>query len=123
MARADTAVAPPHRLGIFSTLRGDTWWVEPALTGIGMLVFFGWLTVSIFLDKWAFEIGPYLSPVFEPKLFGANDSIFISPALVVLIGPIPFRATCYYYRRAYFPSLILRTPHSTLAQATHKYCH
>ena len=40
MARAETAVAPPHRLGIFSTLRGDTWWVEPALTGIGMLIFF-----------------------------------------------------------------------------------
>src|SRR4029453_14449531 len=103
MARAETAVAPPHRLGFISTLRHDTWWVEPALTGIAMLVFFGWLTISIFLDQWAFEIGPYLSPVFEPKLFEAHDSIFISPALIVLIGPIPFRATCYYYRRASYP--------------------
>ena len=61
MARAETAVASPHRLGFFATLRGDTWWVEPALTGFGMLVFFGWLTVSIFLDKWAFEIRFFLA--------------------------------------------------------------
>jgi hypothetical protein len=121
MARAETTIAPPHRLGFFATLRTDTWWIEPALTGIGMLVFFGWLTISIFLDQWAFEIGPYLSPVFEPKLFEANDSIFISPALIVLIGPIPFRATCYYYRRAYYRSWFLSPPACAVRDAPRKY--
>jgi hypothetical protein len=121
MARAEAAVSPPHRLGLFATLRSDTWWIEPALTGIGMLVFFGWLTLSIFLDEWAFEIGPYLSPIFEPKLFEANESIFISPALIVLLGPIPFRATCYYYRRAYYRSWFLSPPACAVGDAGRTY--
>ncbi len=104
------AVAAPHRRGFRSTLRTDRWWVEPALVFVSMSVFFGWLTISIFLDRWAYEIGPYLSPVFEPKLFGSNSSIFISPAMVVLLGPVPFRATCYYYRRAYYRSYFLSPP-------------
>lgn len=104
------AVAAPHRRGFLSTLRSDSWWFEAALVGVSMAVFFGWLTVSIFLDTWAFEIGPYLSPVYEPKLFGAKDTIFLSPAFIVLIGPVPFRATCYYYRRAYYRSYFLSPP-------------
>lgn len=121
MARAETTVSPPHKLGIFSTFRRDAWWVEPALTAVALIVFFGWLTVSIFLDKWEFEAGPYLSPVFEPKLFGAHDSIFISPALVVLLGPVPFRATCYYYRRAYYRSWFLSPPACAVGDATRGY--
>lgn len=104
------AVAAPHKRGFLSTLRNDTWWVEPLFVATSLAVFFGWLTLSIFLDTWEFEIGPYLSPVFEPKLFEAKDSIFISPALVVLLGPVPFRATCYYYRRAYYRSWFLSPP-------------
>ena len=104
------AVAAPHGRGFRSTLRTDRWWFEPALVFVSLAVFFGWLTISIFLDQWAYEIGPYLSPVYEPKLFGSNDSIFISPAMVVLLGPVPFRATCYYYRRAYYRSFFLSPP-------------
>lgn len=104
------AVVAPHKRGFLSTLRNDPWWVEPLFVATSLAVFFGWLTVSIFLDAWEFEIGPYLSPVFEPKLFEANDSIFLSPALVVLLGPVPFRATCYYYRRAYYRSWFLSPP-------------
>jgi hypothetical protein len=104
------AVAAPHRRGFLSTLRTDQWWFEPALVAASMSVFFGWLTVSIFLDTWKFEIGPYLSPVYEPKFFDAKDTIFLSPAFIVLIGPVPFRATCYYYRRAYYRSYFLSPP-------------
>ncbi len=120
MAQA-RAVSPPHRLGFLATQRKDAWWVEPLLTAAGLIVFFGWLSVSIFLDRWEFEIGPYLSPVFEPKLFQANDSIFLSPALVVLLGPIPFRATCYYYRRAYYRSWFLSPPACAVGDAAPKY--
>jgi hypothetical protein len=99
MAQPATAA---HRRGFLSTLRTDAWWVEPALFGAAMAVCFGWLTASIFLDQWEFEVGAYLSPVFEPKFFNAHENFFISPALIVLVGPIPFRATCYYYRRAFY---------------------
>ncbi len=121
MARAENTVSPPHKLGFLATLRTDAWWVEPLLTGVSLLIFFGWLSVSIFLDQWKFEIGPYVSPVFEPKLFGANDSIFITPALVVLLGPIPFRATCYYYRRAYYRSWFMSPPSCAVGDAGRKY--
>ena len=104
------AVAAPHRRGFLSTLRIDAWWFEPLLVAASLGIFFGWLTISIFLDRWAFEIGPYISPVYEPKLFEAKDSIFLSPAMVVLLGPVPFRATCYYYRRAYYRSVFLSPP-------------
>ena len=104
------AIAAPHRRGFLSTLRTDAWWFEPGLVALSIGIFFGWLTLSIFLDTWKFEIGPYLSPVYEPKLFGATDNWLLSPAFVVLLGPVPFRATCYYYRRAYYRSVFLSPP-------------
>lgn len=104
------AVASPHRRGFRSTLRTDSWWIEPVFVFVSLSVFFGWLTISIFLDQWHWEIGPYISPVYEPKLFNAHGHILISPALVVLLGPVPFRATCYYYRRAYYRSYFLSPP-------------
>lgn len=110
MARAETTVNPPHRLGFLATLRNDSWWLEPALVGLGLTVFLGYLSVSAFLDEWAFEIGPYLSPVFEPKLAGPYDAWWFSPALIILWVPIGFRATCYYYRRAYYRSYFLSPP-------------
>ncbi len=104
------AVAAPHRRGFRSTLRTDAWWFEPVLVFVSLSVFFGWLTISIFWDTAPFEIGAYISPIFEPKLFGASDSIFLSPAMIVLLGPVPFRATCYYYRRAYYRAYFMSPP-------------
>ena len=83
MARAESSVSAPHKLGFLATLRNDGWWVEPALVGAGLSIFLGYLTVSAFLDKWAFEVGPYLTPVFEPKLAGVSDFFWFSPALIV----------------------------------------
>lgn len=105
------AVAAPHRRGFRSTLRTDAWWFEPMLVAASIGVFFGWLTISIFLDGWHYEIGPYLSPVYEPKIgFLESGNWLISPGLIVLLGPVPFRATCYYYRRAYYRSFFLSPP-------------
>ena len=115
------AAAAPHRRGFLSNMRVDPWWIEPALVALSFSVFFGWLTISIFLDTWHYEIGPYISPVYEPKLFGTNDSIFISPAMVVLLGPVPFRATCYYYRRAYYRSFFLSPPACAVGDVAKSY--
>ena len=104
-----TQASVPHPRGFPKTLRTDTWWLEPALVAVSLAVFFGWLTISIFLEGWAYEIGPYLSPVYEPKLW-ESEHWYASPAFVVLLGPVPFRATCYYYRRAYYRSFFLSPP-------------
>ena len=37
MARAETAVNQPHRLGFLATLRKDAWWVEPAIAATGTI--------------------------------------------------------------------------------------
>ncbi len=110
MARAEMTVSPPHKLGFLTTLRKDGWWVEPALVAIFMTAFFGYLGVSAFLDGWEYEIGPYLTPVFEPKLHGPFSQWYLSPAFFILWGPVGFRATCYYYRRAYYRSYFMSPP-------------
>ena len=121
MARAETTVSPPHRLGFLATLRKDGWWIEPALAAIGMTAFFGYLGVSAFLDSWEYEIGPYLSPVFEPKLHGPFEQWWLSPAFLILWGPVGFRATCYYYRRAYYRSYFMSPPACAVGDFSRRY--
>jgi hypothetical protein len=101
------------------TLRKDRWWVSPAIS-------FGVLTAFVVYSTWAAFVNknyyykPYLSPFYSPCLAhicGATNngnvgtppyvSIFgpwwaISPAIIILIFPLGFRLTCYYYRRAYY---------------------
>ncbi len=121
MAQSQQAVSSPHRLGFLETLRKDRWWVEPALVFLGLTVFFGWLTISAFLDEWEFEIGPYLSPVYEPKLHGPFGVFWFSPALLVLWGPAGFRMTCYYYRQAYYRSYFLSPPACAVGDVSRSY--
>jgi hypothetical protein len=121
MAQVQQVATPAHPRGFLQTLRHDRWWLEPALVFVGLSVFFGWLTISAFLDKWDFEIGPYLSPVYEPKLHGLYDVFWFSPALLILWGPAGFRITCYYYRRAYYRSYFLSPPACAVSDAAPVY--
>ena len=121
MAQAQRTVDPPHKLGFFATLRTDGWWVEPLVVAVGLTIFLGYLTVSAFLDQWAYEVGPYLTPVYEPRLAGPFDAWWFSPALLILWVPIGFRATCYYYRRAYYRSYFLSPPSCAVGDASRKY--
>lgn len=115
------AINAPHRSGFLATLRMDAWWLEPGLTALGLAVFFGWLTVSIFLDGWNFEIGPYLSPVYEPKFHGEYKVPWFSPAMLIVWGPVGFRATCYYYRGSYYRSWFLSPPACAVGDALPRY--
>src|SRR6185503_8520309 len=46
----------------------------------------------------------YLSPFYSPYLHPSWLPNWFSPALLILIFPLGFRATCYYYRKAYYRS-------------------
>jgi hypothetical protein len=124
MAQAQT-IGPPQRLGFLETLRVDRWWLEPILFFAGLTLFFGYLAVSAFLDDWAFKVGPYLSPVFEPGPFiPLEDRLeepfgawFLSPAFVILWGPAGFRLTCYYFRKAYYRAYFLKPPACAVGDA------
>jgi hypothetical protein len=96
------------RQGWFTTLRRDRWWVEPLLIAVGLGVFVVYSTISAVFWDYNYEVGPYLSPFYEPLL--DFDWWPFSPAILILWAPLGFRLTCYYYRRAYYRSFFLNPP-------------
>ncbi|WKX72384.1 hypothetical protein [Streptomyces sp. XD-27] len=95
-------------------LRTDRWWLAPAGTAAGLLAFIVYSTWRAFADA-DYYAAPYVSPFYspcladrcEPMRSGPNWDVFgswwgLSPALLILIFPLGFRLTCYYYRKAYY---------------------
>jgi len=102
--------AQPRELrvsGFAATERRDAWWVAPL--GQGLL-----LAVLITYANWAayqgdnFQVGGYLSPLYSPLL--PAEWLPFPPSFIILIPPVLFRATCYYYRKAYYRSFLLDPP-------------
>jgi hypothetical protein len=92
-----------------STQRQDTWWIE-ILPVVAVLGAFGvYATVRAFEGK-LFEWGPYLSPFYSPLIDPRHHWWRFSPAILILGGPLGFRATCYYYRKAYYRAFFLDPP-------------
>jgi len=94
------------RQGLGQTARPDAWWLEP---GIQAIVFTTCATYLFFsgiiwtpLFGTAYEVDGYLSPLFSPLIRPDWLPTWISPGLLILWIPLGFRATCYYYRKAYY---------------------
>lgn len=91
-----------QRLG--QTLRRDAWWIEPVLTAAVLGGFGVYATWAAWVGA-HYEWGPYLSPFYSPLL---RPSWWpLSPAFLILGAPLGFRATCYYYRKAYYRAFFL----------------
>jgi hypothetical protein len=119
-------VGSPGRASIEErTLRQDRWWLYPAVTFAVFFSFVVYSTIRAFMDKDYFA-EPYLSPFYSPCLgdcvrgssdFGQPFGWFpLSAALIVLIFPLGFRLTCYYYRKAYYRSFWLSPPACGVAE-------
>ena len=56
-------------------------------------------------------------------LFAVNQNELVAtfPALLILWAPLGFRATCYYYRKAYYRAFFLDPPACAVGEAKHKY--
>lgn len=120
MAQATQALARDRRYG--KTQRLDQWWLEPALVAAGLLLFVIYSTVSAVLgDHWQYQIGPYLSPFYEPLIHPDWLPKWFSPALIILGGPLSFRLTCYYYRRAYYRSYFMSPPACAVREPAKRY--
>lgn len=95
------------------TQRRDAWWVEPLITAT-VLGAFGiystWRALSNvdFQTDFATFGVHYLSPFYSPLILA--DWWPFSPAILILWAPLGFRATCYYYRKAYYRSFFLSPP-------------
>lgn len=98
---------PESRLG--STLRRDSWWVE-LLPVIILLGGFGLYATLRAFEGAFYSWGPYLSPFYSPLIDAQHHWWPWSPALLILGGPLGFRATCYYYRKAYYRAFFLDPP-------------
>jgi hypothetical protein len=106
MATEHTA-APAHSVEQPPVQR-ELWWVQPLLTVIvlsGFAIYSFW---SIAIASTGWEVGPYLSPFFSPLIHPGFWPL--SPALLIFWMPLGFRATCYYYRKAYYRSFFLDPP-------------
>ena len=98
---------PESRLG--NTLRRDAWWMELLPVFILLGGFGIYATLRAFEGAY-YSWGPYLSPFYSPLIDPQHHWWPLSPALLVLAGPLGFRATCYYYRKAYYRAFFLDPP-------------
>jgi len=126
-----TGVAGPTRARIpEKTLRTDRWWLYPLTTFVVFTAFVIYATWRAFSGAHYF-VEPYLSPFYSPCLgecvrgssdFGQPFEWFpLSSALIILIFPLGFRLTCYYYRKAYYRSFWLSPPACAVAEPHGKY--
>ena len=102
------------RLG--ETQRRDAWWLE-ILPVLVILNGFGiYATLRAFEGRY-YEWGPYLSPFYSPLIDAQHHWWKLSPALLILAGPLGFRATCYYYRKAYYRAFFLDPPACAVSES------
>ncbi|HEY8455015.1 MAG TPA: hypothetical protein VIL34_05445 [Actinopolymorphaceae bacterium] len=129
-----TGVLSPDRARIDKrTLRRDRWWIHPTLTFIGFTAFVVYASWRAFSGV-NYYASPYLSPFYSPCLTtqcvpGSSDfgqpitflPAWFSPALIILVFPLGFRLTCYYYRKAYYRSFWLSPPACAVAEPHRRY--
>jgi hypothetical protein len=128
---APSGTGAPGRARIDAkTLRTDRWWLQPLITVVVLVLFIAYSTFRAFEEAHYF-FAPYISPFYSPcivdscqgetfpKLF--DGPTFISPALYILIVPLGFRLTCYYYRKAYYRSFWMSPPACAVAEPHAKY--
>jgi hypothetical protein len=94
------------RNGFGITSRLDNWANAPALQLVVFTLCASYLTFSGIIWNPIFgtpyEVDGYLSPLFSPLIVWPDMPRWLSPGLLILWVPIGFRATCYYYRKAYY---------------------
>jgi hypothetical protein len=95
--------------GLGSTQRKDAWWVDNLPFAIVLGAFGLYTTFRAFENKF-FWIDPYLSPFYSPLIDPKHNWWPFSPAFLILGGPLGFRMTCYYYRKAYYRAFFLDPP-------------
>ena len=120
------------------TLRRDRWWASPAVTAAFLSAFVAYSTWAVFQNGHYYVgasagrdlISPFYSPclTFSCGQAGGPGRGFlflawwtISPGILVLGGPLGFRLTCYYYRKAYYRSIWQSPPACGVADGHGRY--
>ena len=99
-----------------ATLREDRWWLQPVVTVSILTAFVVYSTWAAFQNQNYYVgaaahrdlISPFYSPCLTNTCVPGSGAGFAihgwgwSPALLILIFPLGFRLSCYYYRRSYY---------------------
>jgi hypothetical protein len=145
MAQATVAAGRGEHFG--QTGRKDAWWLQPLAVLLGLLAFIVYANVALFQGKY-FEIrqdpatfsgplvAPYLAPFYAPLLFDRESPhawihrekpgwwpgwFPFSSAMLILIFPLGFRMTCYYYRKAYYRAFWADPPACAVGEPRQSY--
>ncbi len=117
-----------------TVLRRDNWRLQPVLVALGLLGFVAYVVWAANRNG-AFYAGSvgrdYLSPLYSPCIthscissgyvWGGWSWWRVSPAWLILIFPGAFRATCYYYRKAYYRSFFWDPPACAVGEIRRRY--
>ncbi|HEX6394297.1 MAG TPA: hypothetical protein VFZ97_12720 [Acidimicrobiales bacterium] len=120
------------------TLRTDPWWLSPLASGGVLLAFIVYATWAALQNSDYFS-RPYISPLYSPCIASvcgharAGSHVFHAPtvgiigtwwpfsaAILILAFPGLFRATCYYYRKAYYRAYLASPPACAVAEPRKK---
>lgn len=82
---------------------GLPWWFQPFSVVAVLSAFAVYAVWAVFFGSADIRYGPYLSPFYSPFI-SIPGLAWLSPAIFVAWVPLGFRATCYYYRKAYYRS-------------------
>lgn len=94
---------------IVAATRRLPWWVAP-ITIVTVLSLFGLYSLVVVATQPG-QYQEYISPFYSPPV-GRPDWLpwFITAPMFILWIPLGFRATCYYYRKAYYRSFFWDPP-------------
>jgi hypothetical protein len=93
--------------GFAATERRDLWWVPPLVQGLLLATLITYANWAAFQNA-QYQVGGYLSPLYSPLI--VVPWLPLPPSFIILLPPVLFRATCYYYRKAYYRSYFLDPP-------------
>jgi len=124
---AGARATPPGAGG--RTERRDAWWLQPLVVAV-VLGTFGLYAFWAALQNDFYYAAPYLSPFYSPCLATNCEHVTLplvrswwtlSPAFLILGVPLGFRATCYYYRKAYYRAFFWSPPACAVGDARRSY--
>src|SRR5215217_3612411 len=129
MAVAPKAIGAETLPTVTASRRRDAWWVEPLIV-VTVLTSFGLYSLWAAVQNAHYYAAPYLSPFYSPCLAANCAHVTLpllgswwnlSPAFLILWIPLGFRATCYYYRKAYYRSFFWSPPACAVPDAARSY--
>lgn len=138
MAAPTAAETRPRAAIEARTLRTDNWRRAPAISAVVLTAFVVYASWAAFYGKnffYKWYISPFYSPCIATDCAAPNAGNVgvaahwalvpswwsISPAIIVLIVPLGFRLTCYYYRRTYYRAFWQSPPGCAVAEPHRRY--